>query len=1277
MEPFKAVGIDVFSSIDRNYMIKIGKRFLCPYFECGFAAYQYSQYDQHILSQHLCFSCEMAVPDRTLHDCPLPIQQFGGGPASFLLPENFNPGIFNIVESVHQGTELVFKHNFTTMISTVDKAFEFVYPDLLSLLSTIIQNYLGILCKINLCVNLEHTETLKVKTHTFYTPFMRYLSPTELSIESNLLSTAAYINSSVNMHTTDGSSWRMVKCQFMEIKCCQYRPQRGGAYIATPKELRSKCIINIKTVSDDCFLLSVVSSLYRHVIFLLDKPAQTYDSLGYRDRVRLKRLWSNPNSYTALVLNLIERREINFNGFFGTTTVDSLDAFEDNNPCISVSVYGFNKRAYPIRVNDNPREKHVDLLLLEKNEKSHFCVVPDVAKLLYGKIGRNKTNICRKCHMPCSNLDEHKKICQAFSKNKQITLPKEKFYEFKNMFMLEDINFKVFYDIYSVTSKNYFGTESLEVFQPVPYAYCIIVVDPYGSIFRTIEYDGDNLMENLIKTMCQLNTELTKIVSSTCVPIEMDELTLQQWTEEVQCGFCKKSFNESSVQKVKHHHHYIPGQVKAICMKCNTRASARAVVFIAHNATTFHHPFILSMLNSKTVKRIRTLAKSDKEVVALYIDRKSNCIDSNSFLSASLDELVRRLERSAGCAGKTEWEFNQKFAVSIKKFTPTQIKEFIKIGELPLTSSWLSFHSNAPNLPFRWEISDDVTGELVTESQYEAMEKLYSSLGCKVVKNFVTKYILARTTLLADVMQHFTTTCMEAYKLYPLHCVSLSQYSYNVAMYMAEGRYENIRDPTIIEFLNRGKRGGMNFSVKKFAQSFTERLGDIDVSDDKRTEILAVDLNSEYGDIMRQYVGCGNYNWMSEEELNNHDFYQEPTDGTGYIFEVDITYENKAAHIRHSDLPLAPDRRGIRLSELSPCQIRRLEMFSNVADDPFVGNGLSLDLYNKMQYVVSGRNLTYYLKSGMRILKIHAGLKFDEKPLFKKFVEKTLELRRDSQVNGDQIGSNLFKVMYASASGKFLSSSSDYLHVEPVFTRPRALKLIANHRFQDFQVISSEREISLIKLALTKVNYNFPLLIGFQIYEHSKLALYKGYERIRNKFEHVRVLAGLTDSLYLEIKDPKRQFIQHLKELSEYFDFSNLDKSEELYDDSRAMEPGLFKIVNFYITEFISIKNSSYSYNSLCSDCRYTKTDDCTKCQLGDIIKGKGIPYKERSGLRHSDFRELLTAETGYQFDDNLPVLPIKKGMFSCVNIHRYQTGPIDSLPFGHFLIHSNSELYE
>jgi hypothetical protein len=103
---------------------------------------------------------------------------------------------------------------------------------------------------------------------------------------------------------TLGFGWKVIglpKFDF-HILMSETTPRVGGLYIKTPKCLRKRSIININVgKTKNCFMLSVICSLFREHIYLPEAEGLKWEHLTYNQRRRLKYLWQNPNSYDTII----------------------------------------------------------------------------------------------------------------------------------------------------------------------------------------------------------------------------------------------------------------------------------------------------------------------------------------------------------------------------------------------------------------------------------------------------------------------------------------------------------------------------------------------------------------------------------------------------------------------------------------------------------------------------------------------------------------------------------------------------------------------------------------------------------------------------------------------------------------------------------------------------------------------------------------------------------------------------------------------------------------
>ena len=108
------------------------------------------------------------------------------------------------------------------------------------------------------------------------------------------------------------------------------------------------------------------------------------------------------------------------------------------------------------------------------------------------------------------------------------------------------------------------------------------------------------------------------------------------------------------------------------------------------------------------------------------------------------------------------------------------------------------------------------------------------------------------------------------------------------------------------------------------------------------------------------------------------------------IIEFDLEYP-KHLHNLHNDYPLAPER----------VKIGNVEK-------------LIQNLNNKTNHVVHYDNLKLHVSLGLKITKIHTGIKFDESPWLEEYINLNTKLRIEAKQSG-----NDFEVHFFQTNGQF------------------------------------------------------------------------------------------------------------------------------------------------------------------------------------------------------------------------------------------------------------------
>jgi len=212
------------------------------------------------------------------------------------------------------------------------------------------------------------------------------------------------------LFNSTGSDWSIDSYNFMQLDVAQYQPLPdnllgGGKYIAIPKSLNRKGLINIQT-DRQCFILSVVASLYKDTTRLPGLEELDHDALNYKQLEKLRRGWTRPDTWFSYLNKALASGQLILKkDWCHEVTVDMVYEFEEVNK-IGVTIFGYDSKQKRFKIYKNPEQEYertVDLLLLTeefigedgiKSQTGHFVAVPDVGRL-FGKHGWKAMTVCR------------------------------------------------------------------------------------------------------------------------------------------------------------------------------------------------------------------------------------------------------------------------------------------------------------------------------------------------------------------------------------------------------------------------------------------------------------------------------------------------------------------------------------------------------------------------------------------------------------------------------------------------------------------------------------------------------------------------------------------------------------------------------------------------------------------------------------------------------------------------------------------------------------------
>ena len=196
------------------------------------------------------------------------------------------------------------------------------------------------------------------------------------------------------------------------------------------------------------------------------------------------------------------------------------------------------------------------------------------------------------------------------------------------------------------------------------------------------------------------------------------------------------------------------------------------------------------------------------------------------------------------------------------------------------------------------------------------------------------------------------------------------------------------------------------------------------------------DANNLYGNLP-----YSDFKWLSKKETDNFDLGSiSENSTTGYILEVDLEYCSEL-HDIHDGYPLAPEK--IKISS---------DMLSKYCSDIANKYGIKVEsvkklvpnLRDKIKYVVHYRNLQYYLSLGIKLIKIHRILTFNQSNWLKIYIEFNAEKRKKAK---DQFNNFFKKLLNNSIYGKCMENLRKRINVKLINNSKDYLKIVSKPNF--------------------------------------------------------------------------------------------------------------------------------------------------------------------------------------------------------------------------------------
>ena len=446
-----------------------------------------------------------------------------------------------------------------------------------------------------------------------------------------------------------------------------------------------------------------------------------------------------------------------------------------------------------------------------------------------------------------------------------------------------------------------------------------------------------------------------------------------------------------------------------------------------------------------------------------------------------------------------------------------------------------------------------ITMEDISDTDYKHANNVFEKFNLNNLGDYHDLYVRSDTLLLADVFENFRNACLNNYELDPAHFISLPGLAWQACLKKTNVELELITDYDMLLMIEDGIRGGICHAIKRYAKANNYYMKDYDENKDS-SYIQYLDTNNLYGMAMCEKLPIKRFKWMDDISMINEDFVKSynKNSGKGYILKVDVDYPCELQNL-HSDLPFLPERMVVNKTKK-----------------------LIYNLQDKKDYVVHVNVLKQALDHGLKLIKVHQVIEFDQEAWLKEYINFNTELQKN---DANDFEKDFFKLMNNAVFGKTMENVRKHCNIKLVKTNKKRNKLVSEPNFHTMKLIDDK--LAIIEMRKVKVKMNKPIYLGLSILDISKITMYEfWYDYVKNKYDSRANLCYMdTDSFVIDIKT--KDFYKDIAmDVKERFDTSNYIHDRPLPIGVNKNVLGLMKdeLGGGIITEFVALRSKAYSY---------------------------------------------------------------------------------------------------
>ena len=311
--------------------------------------------------------------------------------------------------------------------------------------------------------------TITEQTRQDYISSPTFTAYNTMDIDQDLPTAFKELFSKFDAQAQQGSGWYLNKLIHLEVHTAQAAPLAASSYIELPKRVKNtKGVINIQNEDNKCFIWSILAHLHPTPL----NPCRVARYKPFED-------------------------EMDIEGIDFPTPINQIPNFEKKND-LNINVFGWEKEeVVPIYISRHSSETVINLLLISKDDKRHYCLIKNFSRLMAYRTKHHKQQFyCFTCLHGFSRqqlLDQHREVC-GYKKVQRLTFPEDTTIRFTNIAKQQKVPFCIYADFECCTERH--EGDKYQHHKPNSFAY--IVVSEYENPDPVL-YRGDHAVEKFIK----------------------------------------------------------------------------------------------------------------------------------------------------------------------------------------------------------------------------------------------------------------------------------------------------------------------------------------------------------------------------------------------------------------------------------------------------------------------------------------------------------------------------------------------------------------------------------------------------------------------------------------------------------------------------------------------------------------------------------------------------------------------------------------------------------